>query len=176
MDTLFSNRQLGHNELPQLESLVLQPVDKRYRICNLIITAVLWVLISIGYFLSIEFANVTDDVMVGLWVVMGVITGAFIVLGLYHWFADPIVAYAVREQDIVLRKGLVFQKQVCQPMLRVQHIELKRGPVERLAGLASLQVYSAGGSAHTFEIPGLPAAHADQLRQFILSHKDVSAS
>ena len=60
-----------------------------------------------------------------------------------------------------------------QPITRIQHIELKRGPIERKVGLARLQVFSAGGEMHTFEIPGLPLETAQQLRQFILQHKDM---
>jgi membrane protein YdbS with pleckstrin-like domain len=62
---------------------------------------------------------------------------------------------------------------VIQPLSRIQHIELKRGPLERSAGLATSHVYSAGGGAHTFEIPGLPVEQAQGLRQFILQHQDL---
>ena len=58
--------------------------------------------------------------------------------------------------------------------MRIQHIEIERGPLERSAGLATLQVFSAGGAHHTFEIPGLTYEKAIELRQFILNHKDVS--
>jgi hypothetical protein len=36
-----------------------------------------------------------------------------------------------------------------------------------------LQVFSAGGDMHTFQIPGLPVETAQQLRHFILQHKDI---
>jgi membrane protein YdbS with pleckstrin-like domain len=69
----------------------------------------------------------------------------------------------------------VFRGLSCQPILRVQHVEVKRGPFDRWAGLAKLQVFSAGGEMHTFEIPGLPLERAQRIRQYILDHKDVSA-
>jgi hypothetical protein len=92
----------------------------------------------------------------------------------YHIFADPIIQYAVREQDIHFQAGLFFRRLVSQPILRVQHIELKRGPIERKANLATLQVFSAGGVSHTFEIPGLEYHTAISLRKFIINHKDLS--
>jgi membrane protein YdbS with pleckstrin-like domain len=88
-------------------------------------------------------------------------------------FADQRVAYALREHDVGFRWGLLFRHTVIQPLSRIQHIELKRGPIERSAGLATLQVFSAGGGAHTFEIPGLPVEQAQGLRQFILQHQDL---
>lgn len=83
--------------------------------------------------------------------------------------------FALREQDLSYASGLIFKKVVTQPILRIQHIELKRGPVARKIGLASLQVFSAGGSLHTFEIPGLPLKTAEAIRHFILQHKDINA-
>jgi membrane protein YdbS with pleckstrin-like domain len=95
---------------------------------------------------------------------------------LITWFShaqDQVKSYALRESDLHYSSGLFFRKIVSQPITRIQHIELKRGPIERKVGLATLQVFSAGGEMHTFQIPGLPVDIALQLRQFILQHKDV---
>jgi len=91
---------------------------------------------------------------------------------LYSAKADVNKFYSVREQDISYCSGLFFKKTVTQPITRIQHVELKRGPIDRKIGLAKLQVFSAGGALHTFEIPGLLVTEAETLRQFILSHKD----
>ncbi len=91
----------------------------------------------------------------------------------YLILAFPKKGYAVREHDLHYTSGLIFQMHVCQPILRIQHIEIKRGPFERKAGLASLLVYSAGGVQHTFAIPGLPHDTAIKLRSYILEHKDL---
>jgi hypothetical protein len=93
----------------------------------------------------------------------------------YHFFADPLKQYALREHDLNYQSGLIFRGLVSQPILRIQHIEIKRGPIERKAGLATLQVFSAGGVSHTFNIPGLVYEEAVSLRQFMLDHKDLAA-
>jgi membrane protein YdbS with pleckstrin-like domain len=92
----------------------------------------------------------------------------------YTILSDKRKFYSLREQDLSYRSGLIFRKTVSQPMLRIQHVELKRGPIDRKVGLAKLQVFSAGGALHTFEIPGLPLETAENIRQFILDHKDVN--
>jgi membrane protein YdbS with pleckstrin-like domain len=94
---------------------------------------------------------------------------------IYHYLADPLKQYALREHDLNYQSGLIFRSLVSQPILRIQHIEIKRGPIERKAGLATLQVFSAGGVSHTFNIPGLESDKAVSLRQFILDHKDLAA-
>jgi len=70
--------------------------------------------------------------------------------------------------------GLIFKKTVTQPILRIQHIELKQGPIDRKLKLANIQAFSAGGATHTFEIPGLEIKKAEALRQFVLDHKDMN--
>ncbi|GGW72877.1 PH domain-containing protein [Alishewanella tabrizica] len=92
---------------------------------------------------------------------------------LYCYFAYPLKAYALRQHDLSFQRGLFFKTSITQPITRIQHIELKRGPLERRFGLATLQVFSAGGAAHTFALPGLPVADAETIRQFILQHKDT---
>ncbi|MDG1254053.1 MAG: PH domain-containing protein, partial [Glaciecola sp.] len=79
----------------------------------------------------------------------------------------------VREQDITLFKGLIFRKVITQPICRIQHIEVKRGPIDRKVNLAKLHVYSAGDIAQTFEIPGLDFTLANSIRNELLAHKDM---
>lgn len=93
---------------------------------------------------------------------------------IYIYLADQQKKYALRELDLHFTSGLIFRKTVSQPILRIQHVELKRGPIDRKVGLAKLQVFSAGGAMHTFEIPGLPVEDAEAIRQFIISHKDAN--
>jgi membrane protein YdbS with pleckstrin-like domain len=51
------------------------------------------------------------------------------------------------------------------PFVRVQHVDTQRGPVERLAGLASVVVYTAGSRGADVTIPGLRPERAEQLRE-----------
>ncbi|TKB46451.1 PH domain-containing protein [Thalassotalea mangrovi] len=103
--------------------------------------------------------------------VFAILSLIFLFTFIYQWFAEPIKAYALREQDLSYQSGLLFRKVITQPITRIQHVELKRGPLDRRNELAKLQVFSAGGAMHTFEIPGLELKTAQSIRQFILSHK-----
>ena len=72
------------------------------------------------------------------------------------------------EHDIALRKGIFWRKQIIQPLVRLQHIEVARGPVDKYLELAGLRIFSAGTETETFTIPGLNVATAEQLRQRLL--------
>lgn len=175
--TAFSNDQLDPEGVPALAALVLTDVSPRYRIVNvslaLCITTLLMAIVCTLRFQS--FFVLPEPLRLAFpFVLTGIVTLGVLWIA-YHILADVRVKYSVREQDLNLQSGLIFQTLACQPILRVQHVEIKRGPLARLAGLASLQVFSAGGALHTFEIPGLPVESAQQLRQFVLDHKALSA-
>ncbi|RDV28988.1 hypothetical protein DXV75_00530 [Alteromonas aestuariivivens] len=176
-DSVFSNATVSVDSLPSVASLPMQAVSPRYRWVNIALEiglyAMLIVLVSLirwqpWWRLPESFVWAYPYMLVCLAIMC-------IGFAVYHFYADPLVRFALRERDLVLQRGLIFTKQLCQPILRIQHIELKRGPIDRLAGMTRLQVFSAGGAGHTFEIPGLPDGQARKLRQFILEHKDQGA-
>ena len=109
-------------------------------------------------------------------IAINIIVGASIIIGLlilFKYFAEKAKGYCVREQDITLFKGLIFKNIITQPICRIQHIEVKRGPIDRKVGLAKLHVYSAGDISQTFEIPGLALETANSIRNQILAHKEM---
>ncbi len=69
---------------------------------------------------------------------------------------------------LVLRHGILFLAERIVPVRRMQHVDLLRGPVERLFGLATLVVHTAGDEGATFRVPGLAVARAQELRDRIL--------
>lgn len=173
----FENREIDVAGLPDMMAVFMQPVSPRYRWLNLaiavagaaIVTAILSFL-RYQTFMSVPFGLERFYLMaVTIVCTLGALSFT------YHLLADKKIKYCLREQDLVMQQGLIFRKIACQPILRIQHIELKRGPLDRLADLASLQVFSAGGATHTFEIPGLRLTDAQKVRQFILNHKELDA-
>jgi membrane protein YdbS with pleckstrin-like domain len=174
-ESKFTNAIVPTDQLPAILNLDKQPLSEKYaplnRLVNLGLTLFVCVLAMTLYFQPLIALpkDLLDFLPIFIW--------AAAILGfLMTWFSharDQVKSYTLRELDLHYTSGLFFRKIVSQPITRIQHIELKRGPIERKVGLATLQVFSAGGEMHTFEIPGLPLGTAEQLRQFILQHKDV---
>ena len=69
--------------------------------------------------------------------------------------------YEVTATDVLVRSGLIVVKTSVIPMVRVQHVETKQGPIFKAHGLASVTVTTAGSS---FDIPGLAQDEAENLR------------
>ncbi len=171
----FSNQDLTPSVLPSINTLQSQPLSSIYIKTSLKIDLITLVAILVGvtalYFQSIfvlnpEFKQALP--FIGLATLM--LGGLRVAI---KFLANRRKTYALREQDLHFSSGLFFRKTVSQPISRIQHVELSRGPIDRKVGLAKLQVFSAGGSAHTFEIPGLSLVTAQQIRQHIVEHKDM---
>jgi hypothetical protein len=86
----------------------------------------------------------------------------------------PTLAYArwrfrIDADLLVARYGIVFHEEKAIPISRLQHVDLTRGPIERLFGLATFVVYTAGTEGASFRLPGLAAARAKELRDAILA-------
>lgn len=72
--------------------------------------------------------------------------------------------YRLREHDLLVRHGVVTREYVAVPLARVQQVDASSGPLERVLGLTTLVVHTAGTRAARTQIPGLPSEHAELLR------------
>jgi len=72
--------------------------------------------------------------------------------------------YRLREDALYLERGVVTQVHTVVPYVRVQHVDTRRRPVERLTGLATVVVYTAGSRGADVTIPGLTPERADDLQ------------
>ena len=98
--------------------------------------------------------------------VAAAIPGAVLLLGIVFAVARyRRWGYEIREDDIYLERGVITQVRTVVPLVRIQHVDSRRGPIERATGLASCVVYTAGSRGADVRIPGLTPENADQLRE-----------
>lgn len=72
--------------------------------------------------------------------------------------------YQLREDDLLIRSGLVWRKTSVIPYIRLQFVDTKQGPVERLLGLSQLVVHTAAVGT-SGSLPGLSEDAANELRE-----------
>ncbi|MHC4854092.1 MAG: PH domain-containing protein, partial [Planctomycetota bacterium] len=73
---------------------------------------------------------------------------------------SPPLAYArwrfsVNDELLLVRYGIIWIEEKSIPISRLQHVDVLRGPIERLFGLATLVVFTAGTEGAHFRLPGL---------------------
>lgn len=67
-------------------------------------------------------------------------------------------------------RGWLFRVDTVVPFVRVQHIDVGQGPVERWFGLSHLIVHTSGTHNSTVTLPGLHADLAAAMRETIRRH------
>ncbi|MCU1558838.1 MAG: hypothetical protein JWN09_2833 [Microbacteriaceae bacterium] len=78
------------------------------------------------------------------------------------------IGYRLREDDLLFRRGIMWQRFVAVPYGRMQLVDINRGPIARGLGLSELKFVTAAAAAGV-TIPGLPEAEAEELRDHLVS-------
>jgi uncharacterized protein len=72
--------------------------------------------------------------------------------------------WEVREHEVDIRRGTLTVTRTLVPMLRVQHVDTRRGVLEQMLGLATVVFHTAAGENR---IPALPLDEAGRVRERI---------
>jgi hypothetical protein len=75
--------------------------------------------------------------------------------------------YEEGEDELVVKHGLMVRKLTVVPFGRVQHIDVAQGPVQRMLGLATLVLNTAGTRGAAVRLPGLLHPQAETMRDHI---------
>lgn len=78
------------------------------------------------------------------------------------------IGYLLREDDLLFRRGIMWQRFVAVPYGRMQLVDINRGPVARAFGLAELKFVTAAVGTNVI-IPGMPLAEAEKLRDHLVA-------
>ena len=100
-----------------------------------------------------------------------------VVLALGLWHARVLFKswrWALRPDDVVARYGVVWRVSRSIPRVRVQHVDVRSGPVDRALGLVEVSLHVAGSAGPVLTIPGLAPAEAEALREALLGSAKVS--
>ncbi len=83
--------------------------------------------------------------------------------------------YAERDEDLVVRRGLLFRRLTVVPFGRMQFVDVSAGPVDRLFDLATVQLHTAAAATDA-RIPGLRTADATRLRDRLAALGEARSS
>lgn len=77
------------------------------------------------------------------------------------------LGYAIDRRLLRTVRGWLFHTDTVVPFVRVQHIDVTRGPVDKMFGTASLVVHTAGTHNSVVVLPGLSPGRAAEIRDTI---------
>ncbi|MCL2339346.1 MAG: PH domain-containing protein [Actinomycetia bacterium] len=148
----------------------------------------IWGGLAIGIFVGIWWAlasnpsnfdgdNLPASVMLGLvimaliiWLVLFVVL--VVIVPQIRWLQW---SFEIYDEEIDIHRGIFWRRRIIIPLIRVQNVDTRQGPLMRMVGLASFTVATAAGE---HEIPGLDTAEADATRDRVavlarLAQEDV---
>ncbi len=83
--------------------------------------------------------------------------------------------YAEREDDLLVRRGVLFSRLSVVPYGRMQFIDVTAGPLERSFGLATVRMHTAAAASDA-RIPGLERGEAARLRDRLAELGEAQAA
>ena len=101
-----------------------------------------------------------------LWLALAAAGGTYLGTRLRHqrWKLDG--------DGLWLRQGRLWWRETRVPTSRVQHVDIKHGPLERRFGLATLVVHTAAVHLSGITVRGLDDADAQHLRDTLAKQSD----
>ena len=83
--------------------------------------------------------------------------------------------YVEREDDLLIRRGVMFARLSVVPYGRMQFIDVTAGPLERAFGLATVRLHTAAAATDA-RIPGLERDEAARLRDTLAELGEAQAA
>jgi uncharacterized protein len=84
-------------------------------------------------------------------------------------------SYQERDEDLVVRRGVAFQRLSVVPYGRMQFVDVTAGPIERLFKLSTIKLHTAAAATDA-RIPGLERHEAARLRDQLASLGEAKAA
>jgi membrane protein YdbS with pleckstrin-like domain len=84
-------------------------------------------------------------------------------------------AYTERDEDLLVRRGVLFSRLSVVPYGRMQFIDVTAGPIERSFGLATVRLHTAAAASDA-RIPGLSRDEAARLRDRLAELGEAQAA
>ncbi len=92
-----------------------------------------------------------------------------VTFSVYSYFRYQNWFFQVHKDHLEINHGVFRKTSAVVPYVRVQHIDTNRGPLERILGLASLRVYTAGSKGADMRVPGLSKDRAEEMQDELKS-------
>ena len=84
-------------------------------------------------------------------------------------------AYAERDDDLFVRRGVAFRRIEVVPYGRMQLVDVTAGPLQRMHGIATVHLHTASPDTSA-RIPGLSPAEAARLRDRLTARGEAQAA
>ena len=163
----FENFQIGINDLPTIETIEFEGLNKNYLTIMIINGSIFFLLLLIACTYAWYIEKSGEFRFYFQWALLGLLV-LFLVNLILTLKSFQYKKFGFRQKDISYKTGWLWRSTTTVPYNRVQHCEVSQGVLDRYFGLAKIKIFTAGGSSSDVSIPGLRLDIANDLKHFIL--------
>ena|SRR5690606_23039644 len=161
----FTNNLLDVSALPRHEEATITAIEAKY--WKVIVINFLMSFIIYGLIVGVAFYFI-EKLKPYLWYVLAAYILLMFLSFLLQRKSFKNRGYALRERDIIYRRGVLSVITTIIPFNRIQNVAINEGFLSRKYGLAQLHVFTAGGSSSDIKLSGLLKADAENMKEMIL--------
>lgn len=99
-----------------------------------------------------------------LLIAMGVLFLRFVIAVWWPWLQWRGWGWLHRDDELLIGRGVLVRSVTAIPLERIQHVDVRQGPLEQWLGLARVHVHTASGVGGDGVVPGLARGVAESLR------------
>ncbi|VXB75663.1 conserved hypothetical protein [Flavobacterium sp. 9AF] len=162
----FTNKTIDISSLPKFEEVFLKRLDVKYFKIILINISIFFgilflALISVSYVNEDFFSNT-------VWLLIGICFPVLLTITIIlYYYSYKKRGYALRQHDVIFKSGVISETTVIVTNNRVQHVALHQGLFSRMFGLASIELFTAGGSSSDLKIDGILIEEAKKIKESV---------
>lgn len=157
----FSNQLIDTADLPKIEEIQYTRVSPKYLRIMMFNRVLTFSILAIGFLILNYLIDDNFQYLSTFFLIWTLLFSLVLIYGYFHFFS---LAFALREKDIVFKRGVLVLKTTIIPFNRIQHVALNQGLLMRWMGLSNLKIFTAGGSASDLTISGLTSEIAESIK------------
>lgn len=163
----FTNETLNLNSLPKFEEVNFSSLHKNYIKVVYINIAITLMIFAVGIGVLLYFNEELQNTL--SYSISGI---SYLVFALIVFFSSIASVkkrgFAVREKDILYKRGLISTTTTMIPFNRIQHVAMHEGAFSRIFDLAQIQIFTAGGNSSDIKISGIEKEKAENIKELLM--------
>lgn len=161
----FQNTPIELTSLPKYEEVGLIGFSSNYLVKQFIrISIFLLVFLGVALVVHLIFTDLYEGYF-------PLVMAGIVIVSLWNYYISfqwqKRSGYAIRERDIIFKRGFLVERTTVVPFGRVQHVSTSRDALDKLLGLSRLKIFTAGGSGSDISLPGLNPSTAADLKEAV---------
>lgn len=102
-------------------------------------------------------------------VAVGLLFFRFLMALWWPWLSWRGWGWLQRERELLIGRGVIQRSVTAIPLERIQHVDVRQGPLEQWLGLARVHIHTASGVGGDGVVPGLAHDVAESLRDQLVN-------